>query len=87
MLRKEFVQNSSKIILNLNVRLLQNKRRSNSPKKDAILTAVDIAQFEYLLTTDADCIVPEAWLQAFNELIAEEHPKLIAGPVRLKTKP
>lgn len=68
----------------LNCRLLQNKRCSNSPKKDAILTAVENAQFQYLLTTDADCCVPVTWLQAFNSIISQENPQLIAGPVCLK---
>lgn len=67
----------------LNARVLQNKRRSNSPKKDAISTAIENAQFEYLLTTDADCLVPELWLQAYNDFILENKPKLVAGPVRI----
>lgn len=67
----------------LNARILQNKRRSNSPKKDAISTAIENAQFEYLLTTDADCLVPELWLQAYNDFILENKPNLVAGPVRI----
>lgn len=76
----DFIQNHP----DLNIKLLQNNHRSNSPKKDAILTAVENARFEYLLTTDADCVVPEDWLQIFNDFISEEQPKLIAGPVQLK---
>ncbi|MGB8375427.1 MAG: glycosyltransferase [Salegentibacter sp.] len=76
----KFVENHP----DLHFRVFQNKRRSNSPKKDAILTAVEKAQFEYLLTTDADCVVPPTWLQAFASLISEENTQLVAGPVRLK---
>ncbi|MCM4161902.1 glycosyltransferase [Antarcticibacterium flavum] len=65
----------------LNIHLLENERITSSPKKDAILTALKNAQFEYLLTTDADCIVPETWLQAYNEKIAETSAQLVAGPV------
>lgn len=68
----------------LKCRLLQNERHSNSPKKDAILTAVENARFQYLLTTDADCRVPATWLQAFNGVLLQENPQLIAGPVCLK---
>jgi poly-beta-1,6-N-acetyl-D-glucosamine synthase len=42
----------------LNIHLLENERTTSSPKKDAILTALKKAQFDYLLTTDADCLVP-----------------------------
>ena len=65
----------------LNIRLLENRRISNSPKKDAIQTAIDISSFDYIATTDADCIVPAKWLQFFDESIQESAPKMIAGPV------
>ncbi len=65
----------------LQIRILDNNRRSNSPKKDAILTAIENSGFEYIITTDADCEVPLYWLQSFNEKIIESSTKLIAGPV------
>ncbi|MBK5192153.1 MAG: glycosyltransferase [Flavobacteriaceae bacterium] len=67
----------------IQISLLENKRSSNSPKKDAISTAIKNAQFEYIITTDADCKVPENWLQAFNERIIETGAKLVAGPVKI----
>jgi cellulose synthase/poly-beta-1,6-N-acetylglucosamine synthase-like glycosyltransferase len=63
--------------------ILENQRSSNSPKKDAISTAIKTAQFEYIITTDADCEVPENWLQAFDEKIVETDSKLVAGPVKI----
>jgi glycosyltransferase involved in cell wall biosynthesis len=65
----------------LQISLFENHRISGSPKKDAILIAVKKAIFPYILTTDADCKLPEFWLQAFNEKILETGAKLIAGPV------
>ncbi|TVZ25811.1 cellulose synthase/poly-beta-1,6-N-acetylglucosamine synthase-like glycosyltransferase [Gillisia sp. Hel_I_86] len=61
--------------------IINNKRNTNSPKKDAITTALASSRFEYILTTDADCIVPLKWLQAYNERIIETQASLIAGPV------
>ncbi|MGJ5642593.1 glycosyltransferase family 2 protein [Formosa sp. S-31] len=71
---------------NSNVRLLQNERYSNSPKKDAIQTAISIAQYDWILTTDADCIVPELWLQTLNDFIAICNPNMIVGPVTYISK-
>lgn len=71
----------------LQIRLLQNVRRSGSPKKDAIHTAIGVATKEYILTTDADCVVPEAWLQEFSSIIEAHGVDVVAGPVRLKDEP
>ena len=38
-------------------RLLENIRVSHSPKKDAIATAISQVKNEWIITTDADCIV------------------------------
>lgn len=65
----------------LNVKLLQNDRRSNSPKKDAIDTAVLRAENDYIITTDADCVLPQKWLQEFNSRLVATGAKLLAGPV------
>ncbi|MCP9198779.1 glycosyltransferase [Gramella sp. GC03-9] len=65
----------------LKIKLIENKRRTTSPKKDAVLTGIDQARFEYIVTTDADCIVPVKWLAGFDQQIQENDTKLIAGPV------
>ncbi len=65
----------------LNIRLLENKRQSNSPKKDAIRTAIESSKFEYIATTDADCVIPPNWLHFFDEMIRENNSEMIAGPV------
>lgn len=65
----------------LQIDILTNKRRSNSPKKDAILTAINLSSYDHIITTDADCEVPINWLQAFNEKLITTKASLIAGPV------
>ena len=64
-----------------NTVVINSKRMSNSPKKDAIQTAILNSQFNYIITTDADCIVPKSWLHAYNSIIIDKHPKFIAAPV------
>ncbi|WBL25280.1 glycosyltransferase family 2 protein [Zunongwangia sp. HGR-M22] len=68
----------------LNLKVLQNHRISNSPKKDAIKTAIEMAQLEYILTTDADCKIPQNWLQSFNTEILENNSVMIAAPVKIE---
>lgn len=65
----------------INFRIIDNERKSASPKKDAITTAIEIAKFDWILTTDADCVLPENWLNAYNSYIEKHQPIMIAGPV------
>jgi glycosyltransferase involved in cell wall biosynthesis len=65
----------------INWRILPNKRQSNAPKKDAITTAVEFSNFEWIATTDADCEVPEQWLKVMDQLIQEKDPEMICGQV------
>lgn len=61
--------------------VINNRRKTNSPKKDAIVTAIELSRFDYIVTTDADCEVPNSWLRLFNECILQTDAKLIAAPV------
>lgn len=68
--------------------LLQGGVRSgadavNSYKKKAIETGIAAAQNEWIVCTDADCIVPENWLANFAAFIQEKNPVFIAAPVCL----
>ena len=68
--------------LNLdNWRIISNNRSSNAPKKDAITTAVKVAKYEWIVTTDADCAVAVNWLKTIDAFILKKDPVLIAGPV------
>lgn len=60
---------------------IPNSRKSNSPKKDAIETAIPIAKFDWIVTTDADCIVPINWLTIFNAAIEKKGTKMLVGSV------
>lgn len=69
----------------LSIRVIQNNRVSNSPKKDAINTAISKAKFDWIVTTDADCILPQNWLYDFSSFLQKHNSKMIAGPVAFKT--
>ena len=70
------------IVKNANWKLIDNQRKSNSPKKDAIQTAIEQSNYDYILTTDADCKVPSKWLQSFSNFMeVNKEVKMIAAPV------
>ncbi len=66
--------------------LLENLRLSNSPKKDAISRAVPILKHEWMVTTDADCIVSKNWLLILDNFIQQNNPEMVVGAVVYKTK-
>ena len=63
------------------IHVLKNERFSASPKKDALTLGIHNAQFDWIVTTDADCKVPELWLKHFDQKIQEAGSRFIAGPV------
>src|SRR5690554_2164119 len=65
----------------ISIRLLQNKRVSNSPKKDALTIGISQADLEWIVTTDADCNVPPDWLATLDEFIQKEKPVMVCGPI------
>ena len=66
--------------------LLENLRLSNSPKKDAISRAVPILKHDWMVTTDADCIVTKNWLLTLDNFIQQNNPEMVVGAVDYKTK-
>ncbi len=68
-----------------NVRLISlqdtEKVVLNSYKKKAIEIAVAKAKGALIVTTDADCIVPEKWLETIEAMYARNSPACIAAPV------
>lgn len=74
---RDFQSNHTDLIL----KLIQNNRKSNSPKKDAIETAIRHSNFDWIISTDADCILPKNWLSPFSDFIQKENPKMIVAPV------
>jgi cellulose synthase/poly-beta-1,6-N-acetylglucosamine synthase-like glycosyltransferase len=58
----------------------------NSYKKKAIETAIGLSAGELIVTTDADCIVPQNWLQTIATFYRQTGAAFIAMPVCF-TKP
>ena len=83
----EIIEGFPQLHSDFRIKVLYNERTSNSPKKDAINTAINSAQFEYIITTDADCQVPGNWLKSYNDFILKTGNKLVAGPVALNSLP
>jgi biofilm PGA synthesis N-glycosyltransferase PgaC len=68
-----------------NFQIIKNERQSASPKKDAITAAIAISKNEWILTTDADCILPSTWLKAYDSFIQTNRTALVAGPILYKS--
>ncbi|MDO1501757.1 glycosyltransferase [Winogradskyella maritima] len=78
----EFLNSKSgknlKNIIQINDRIISTK----SPKKDAITTAIHLAKYDWILTTDADCAVPPYWLDTFDQYIQTNDCVSVSGPVK-----
>lgn len=64
-----------------NIQIIKNIRVSNSPKKDAIVTAMQIVTTDWIITTDADCLVNTNWLLTLDNYIQLHDVAMIAGSV------
>jgi len=62
-------------------RIITNDRKTNSPKKDAITSAIKKAKYDWIITTDADCQLPLFWLDSFDQYIQKNNAVCIAAPV------
>ena len=70
----------------INTSLLQNIRLTQSPKKDAILTAISQINTNWIITTDADCVVNKNWLLWFDNCIQNSDLEMIAGLVSIEKR-
>jgi poly-beta-1,6-N-acetyl-D-glucosamine synthase len=70
----------------IDIKLIENIRTSMSPKKDAIKTAISIAKYNWIITTDADCLLPVKWLLCFNTYINTYKPNMLVAPVCISNK-
>lgn len=66
--------------------LLENLRISNSPKKDAIARAIPIIKNNWIITTDADCMVHPNWLKTLDNHIKSHEVEMIVGSVFYQCK-
>jgi cellulose synthase/poly-beta-1,6-N-acetylglucosamine synthase-like glycosyltransferase len=53
----------------------------NSFKKKAIELAVSKSKGSWIITTDADCVVPPQWLSLYNAFIQQNKVVFVAAPV------
>lgn len=56
-------------------------KQLNAYKKKAIEMAVNEARGNWIITTDADCILQTNWLRVFDEYISNNKVLLVAAPV------
>lgn len=83
--------NTAKIVLSYqekNVRLIPLKDfiapgEINSYKKKAIEIAIQQSTGELIVTTDADCIAPNNWLQTIASFYEKSNPEFIVMPVAI----
>src|SRR5690606_29045152 len=59
-------------------KLLEN---SGVGKKSAITTGVCYTEADIILTTDADCTLPDHWPQLISKAFHHDHVQMFAGPV------
>lgn len=83
---EKIIEKFRKENLQLNIEFTNSIRKSNSPKKNALETAISISKFNWIITTDADCSVPKNWLRLFNQLISKNSVAMIAAPVDFITE-
>ncbi len=60
---------------------LPESSRLNSYKKKAIEIAVDLSEGDFIITTDADCIMSERWIETLVGVYEREGLKFVAAPV------
>ncbi len=67
-----------------NVKLIsiQNREKVNSAKKNALTQAIAASEGEIILTTDADCVMSQYWIESMVAYFAEND--LVAGFSRTK---
>lgn len=71
---------------NINCLVLNAPTFKNASKKNALSAGIQYAKFNWIITTDADCMVSKNWLCAFNHFIEEKNPVFICGPVQFKKR-
>ncbi|WP_158839233.1 glycosyltransferase family 2 protein [Polaribacter sp. L3A8] len=70
----------------IDIKVIKNVRISNSPKKDAITTAITTAKNNWIVTTDADCMLPINWLNILDNFILNKKPNMVVAPVNYKVE-
>lgn len=63
-----------------NVQVLQLPEEFKG-KKAALQMGISQAKFEYIITTDADCQVPEKWLLSYHRKLIDDQNEVLIGSV------
>ena len=66
---------------NIHLKITESKSTTNSQKKEAITSAIKISKFNWIVTTDADCVLPKYWLDVFDEFVQINDPNCMVAPV------
>lgn len=75
LLQKLIVENER---LDIRFSIIQNRGQG---KKEAIETGIHTAIGEIVLTTDADCLLPSNWIEAYLVSFKDRNIQFLAGPV------
>lgn len=69
-----------------NIHRINRIKKSASAKKDGITQAVALTKNQHIICTDADVILPSAWINSYNDLYHfHENAHFVAGPVQITT--
>jgi len=71
---------SYEIVLKSNA--VKSLKNTGTGKKSALETGIKQAKNPWIITTDADCMLPTDWLKTFDDFINKQHPKMVLGPVK-----
>ena len=78
---EQVIQNMKRRHKDLNLILIHSTTIGASPKKEALELGVGMASNPWIITTDADCVLPKNWLMAFDGFIGSDPPRMIVAPV------
>ncbi len=82
---QDLVKSFHRDLPELKMRLYKLKESTSSPKKDALEMGVKEAAFDWIITTDADCVFGSDFLKAYDQFLNVHPAKMVAGPVIYKT--
>lgn len=79
----EIVHSLQNVFPNISIISLKDiiSGKINSYKKKAIELAIAQSKYEWIVTTDADCIIPPNWLALFDAYIQSNDRVFVAAPV------
>ncbi|MEP1032078.1 glycosyltransferase [Ekhidna sp.] len=79
------IVNGLKDSLEISIRLIPLIDKQKQGKKHALTAAINAAEHETILTTDADCWFEYNWIKCYNDAF-DERTNMVAGPVAIQGK-